>query len=625
MTAIRFSSRPSDTRWSAQARTSSNAAYRQLHVVGVHELPPEPRRAADVRREDGDPGRRQRLVLRVEHRPLLRLRAAVQAQHRRRPSAAGAPVQPAGQRQPVPAGEPLQGRHDERAVGHLRALGDPRPARGCAVSRCHSSRGRSGPSTPRITDDPSRESTGVVATSPGSPEIGVDRPRRGVEQLELAGAGHVPDQQQQPAGVVGVHPLEVGVVAGGQAAGLAAPPVRPERQAEQHPAGQADVRGEVDVHRAGVLLGGRPDQRPSVEPVAPWGSALKSSSISRSTTDTNCCPRSPSREHEEPLLERDVEHVDEVALGERVEPAGQRVGEVGAGGLAGAGAGEGDHEAVAAARPRAELGVRLGVAGDAAGVGAVGPHHPHLRADAAVRGDRAAEPAAVGRPAHRDHRVVGEPHVPGRRRRPSRTTSWIQSWGMPERSLMNAMRRASGVMFGPQLPQASTRSAASATASSTVAASRSCVALTGHQPATGSSGSGSPRPGHDPGVLGAAAARAVHDQAALRGRPGSGPAAPAGMPPARGRSGRRRRAGRRAAARSRPPSSARQGRQRRRPPGPPSRPGRAAISARRRATSAAVAAGPMSTPAPPYPSTGLVTSSPTRSSTASRSAASPGR
>jgi hypothetical protein len=33
----------------------------------------------------------------------------------------------------------------------------------------------------------------------------------------------------------------------------------------------------------------------SVEPVAPWGSTLRASSVSRSTTTTYCCPRAPSR------------------------------------------------------------------------------------------------------------------------------------------------------------------------------------------------------------------------------------------------------------------------------------------------------------------------------------------
>ena len=65
------------------------------------------------------------------------------------------------------------------------------------------------------------------------------------------------------------------------------------------------------------------------------------------------------------------------------------------------------------------------------------------------------------------------------------------------------------------------------------------------------------------------------------------------------------------------------GRTARRPPGPPSRPGSAAIwppAARRPRT--AEASGPISTPCPPCPSTGLVTSSPTRSSTIRASASS---
>ena len=93
-----------------------------VDVVGVHERPAEPRRAADVRGEDGDAGGDHRLVLRVEGRPLLRLRPAVQAEHRRAGSGlAGHAVEPAGQRQAVAAEEVLQGGHDQRPVGQRRA------------------------------------------------------------------------------------------------------------------------------------------------------------------------------------------------------------------------------------------------------------------------------------------------------------------------------------------------------------------------------------------------------------------------------------------------------------------------------------------------------------------------
>src|SRR5206468_6791576 len=53
---------------------------------------------------------------------------------------------------------------------------------------------------------------------------------------------------------------------------------------------------------------------------------------------------------------------------------------------------------------------------------------------------------------------------------PSRTTSCTYSCGTPERSLMKATRRASGVIVGYQLPHAATSSSPRATASSTAAA-----------------------------------------------------------------------------------------------------------------------------------------------------------
>ena len=118
----------------------------------------------------------------------------------------------------------------------------------------------------------------------------------------------------------------------------------------------------------------------------------------------------------------------------------------------------------------------------------------------------------------------------------------------------------------------------------------------------------------DPGVLGAAAAGRVDDQTALRGDPGQRQVGQPGLARLECPRCTRRRGGRRGgAARSSPAkvgwedsattSWATQ------------RSGWAAISARRAATCEADASGPISTPWPPCPSTGFVTSSPTRSST----------
>ncbi len=262
MTAIRSrSARPRSTRWSAAGQHVVERGVPAVHVVGVHELAAEAGRAADVRREHGDAGRGQRLVLRVEGRPLLRLRAAVQAQRRRRRSASGARYSQPVSGSPSRPGEPLQRRHHQRAVGHLRAVGHPVPGVRAGVEVPQLAR----PLRPLDAEDHARPVAGEHRR--GGDQAGQagdrrGRPGRGVEQLDLAGARHVPDQQQEPAGVVGVHPLEVGVVPGGEGPRLAAPPVGPERQPDQLPAGQADVGGEVDVHRAGVVLGRRPDERP---------------------------------------------------------------------------------------------------------------------------------------------------------------------------------------------------------------------------------------------------------------------------------------------------------------------------------------------------------------------------
>src|SRR5262249_60097973 len=71
-------------------------------VVEVHEPLAEARRAADVRREDGDPPREQCLVGGIEHRPLLRLRAAVEAEHDGAGTARLArSVEPDAEREPV--------------------------------------------------------------------------------------------------------------------------------------------------------------------------------------------------------------------------------------------------------------------------------------------------------------------------------------------------------------------------------------------------------------------------------------------------------------------------------------------------------------------------------------------
>jgi hypothetical protein len=71
----------------------------------------------------------------------------------------------------------------------------------------------------------------------------------------------------------------------------------------------------------------------SVEPVAPERQRAEVGVHQPVDDGHELLPALAVPEHQEPLLERDVEDVDEVALGQRVEPAGQRVGEVGAGRL----------------------------------------------------------------------------------------------------------------------------------------------------------------------------------------------------------------------------------------------------------------------------------------------------
>ena len=392
-----------------------------VHVVGVHELPAEAGRAADVRREHGDPGRGQRLVLRVERPgapapPARRAGSAPPA----RPGRARRPVQPAGQRQPVPAGEALQRRHDQRGGRAPSGPSVTRARRACAVSRCHSSRGRSGPSTPRITRRPvAAESTGVDATRPGRPAIGVTVRVAVSNSSSSLAPGHVPDQQQQPAGVVGVHPLQVGVVPGGERPRLAAPPVRARtagRSAAR--AGQADVGGEVHVHRAGVVRGRRPDQRHA-----------RSSRWRRAGAAAEVLVRQPVDDRHELLPALAVLEITRnrsssemsrtwirCALGQRVE-LGRSAGRPGSDrvGLPGAGPGEGDHEAVPAAGPRAELDVRVGVRRRCGGRREPSGRTTHTWVRTPPSGrHRAGQPAAVGRPAHRDDRVVGERDVPGR-------------------------------------------------------------------------------------------------------------------------------------------------------------------------------------------------------------------
>ena len=188
------------------------------------------------------PGRHHRLVLRVEGRSLLGLRAAVQAEHRRaRPDPTARPVQPAGQRQAVPAEEELQrrhhqvggrqGRHVGRAgPGHAGDVEAPQLARS-PRSLDADQRGRPVPTEQRAADHQPVQ-VGHRTRDPGE----------GVQQLDLAAAaGGVPDQQQPPSGIVGVQSLELGVLPGAPAR-RTRPPNRRARSASPPTGGAAGPR-----------------------------------------------------------------------------------------------------------------------------------------------------------------------------------------------------------------------------------------------------------------------------------------------------------------------------------------------------------------------------------------------
>ena len=206
----------------------------------------------------------------------------------------------------------------------------------------------------------------------------------------------------------------------------------------------------------------------SVEPVAPCESALKSSSISRSMTDTYCCPRSPSlstRNRSSSEMSRTWMRCPSASGSSRPVSGSARYDRVGCPLLSPG----------KVTTKRCPLRVH-------------GPSSTWVWASPAMR--RASEPS--GRTTHTCVRTppsvataqVSQPLSAAQRTAttgssessmcraggggPSSTTSCTHSCGMPERSLMKATCRASGVMLGPQLPQASTSSSASATASSTV-------------------------------------------------------------------------------------------------------------------------------------------------------------
>ncbi|WP_204249203.1 hypothetical protein [Frondihabitans sp. PAMC 28766] len=81
------------------------------------------------------------------------------------------------------------------------------------------------------------------------------RPRGGVEQLQLAAAGHVPDEEENAPGVVGVEVLELAGGVRREHLRGAAPPVRADGHRDELPPGQAGLGREVGDQRAGLALG----------------------------------------------------------------------------------------------------------------------------------------------------------------------------------------------------------------------------------------------------------------------------------------------------------------------------------------------------------------------------------
>ena len=156
MTAIRRGS--AQPALGQHARAVGDVADRveaPVPVVGVHERAPEAGRAADVRREHGDAGGGQHLVLRVEGRALLRLRTAVQADHGRRPDRRCARYSQPVSGSPSCASNATSSGRDE--VGARRRwLGVTGVHAAVATSRRHSRRGATGPSTDSTTQLPSR-------------------------------------------------------------------------------------------------------------------------------------------------------------------------------------------------------------------------------------------------------------------------------------------------------------------------------------------------------------------------------------------------------------------------------------------------------------------------------------
>jgi hypothetical protein len=372
-------------------------------------------------------------VLGVERRALLGLGAAVQAHHsragRRRPGrvpprvasrvtslvarrvAGQGTVEPPGQCQPVPPGERLERGHQQRLPGQPGHPGEacPLPAGGVEAPQL------AGPGRPLHRDHDGAPVTGQhraagdVAGQAGHlhPLVGAS-----VEQLQLAAPGDVPDQQQQPARVVGVQPLQLGVLAGGEDTALPPPAVRTERHGDQRPAGQTRVRGEVGdqvpltgrgraQQRGDGGAGGRVRQQRMVGVGVPVDD------------DAELPPARAVLKQDQPLTDRHVEHADEPADRQRLPGAGGRVDQHRPCRCV-RGGGERHRDPVTAARPRAEVGVRAPASGDPPGAGAVGAHHPHLRAHAPVGGDGAGEPPSVSRPAHGHDRVVGQPQRGGR-------------------------------------------------------------------------------------------------------------------------------------------------------------------------------------------------------------------
>jgi hypothetical protein len=217
----------------------------------------------------------------------------------------------------------------------------------------------------------------------------------GVEQLDLAATGHVPDEHEQRAVLVGVEELQLRVVSLREDARRATFAVRTDRLRDELTSWAPGIGHEIRDHRLLFAARGRAKQA-DVGGTDPGIRHQRMVLILLTVDhDAELGTAGAVAHQQEPLVTRQVEHREQIALRERLHQALCGIEEHSAGEIAGGGRCEADDEPVTGSGPGPQRRVPFAVARDTSRIGPVCTDHPDLAPHAAVGRHRTRKPCAV--------------------------------------------------------------------------------------------------------------------------------------------------------------------------------------------------------------------------------------